>query len=48
LSSFDPLKIRSTLNEVFKQVVVGRDWKVYAVEVARLFTEDQPAVIADL
>ena len=41
-------EIRTQLNEIFKQVVVGRDWKSHTTEVMDLFERDEPEVIASL
>ena len=39
---------RPSLNELFKQVVVGRDWKSHATEVYELYRKDQKEVIKGL
>lgn len=36
------------MNEIFKQVVVGRDWKNHAVDVYELYSKERSEVVKGL
>ena len=42
------VQTKSQLNEIFKQVVVGRDWKNHASDVFELYTKERSEVIKGL